>query len=319
MTYFKKTHLFTLAVLTFFKLYPNAGPFPIQFSIAEEKIVKEIPEKDRDFAFIIPGDLSTYIYKKESEYYKDYQRSYFAITRAKAGWDAMRHYEILANGCIPYFLNLDKCNPQVLYFLPKDLIYEAMSLEGVSYLKIDHTKFNKAKYYELLNKLLEHTRKHLTTKSIAQYLLQKIDYKGDGKILFLTNKVEPDYMPDCILAGLKELFQERVIDFPKIDFIYKSYEGDILQLYGRGMSYTKIIDDLPVNRDNIEERIKNKEFDLIIYGSVHRGILFHDVVKQVYEKEKIVYICGEDCHRCEYKHLPNLFLREVDAHSIYSN
>ena len=60
---------------------------------------------------------------------------------------------------------------------------------------------------------------------------------------------------------------------------------------------------------------RNKEFDLIIYGSIHRGLPFVDIVRQSYEPEKVVYICGEDCHRCEYMHLPNLFLREFNTHS----
>jgi len=229
----------------------------------------------------------------------------------------MRHYEILANGCIPYFLDLDKCDPLVMTFLPKDLLLEVMNLEGVSYLKIDHTKFNKTKYYQLLNKLLAHTRKYLTTKSMANYLLKTSNFKGSGTILFLTYTAAPDYLSDSVLAGLKELLQERVIDVPKIDYLYRTYTGNILDLYGKGMTYTKIIDDSPINRDNIEQRILNKEFDLIIYGSVHRGLLYHDLVTKTYPQDKIIYICGEDCHDCSYKHLPNLFLREVNSHQPY--
>ncbi len=304
-----------LMALLAFSPFIQCAPFPIGFSISEHKIVEEIPEKDKDFAFIIPGKIDTYIYKEESDYYQDYQRSYFAITNAKGGWDCMRHYEILANGCIPYFLDLDKCNPKVMHLLPKELIKEAMNLEGVSYLKIDHTKFNKKKYYQILTKLLEYTRQHLTTKNMAEYILKKVNYKGNGSILFLANKLSPDYMVTRVLTGLKELYQDRIIDFPKIDFIYKSYNGDMQNLYGKGMSYAKIIDDLPVDRKNIEQRIKNKEFDLIIYAYIHHGFPFYDLVKQTYETEKIIYICGEDCHQCEFKNLPNLFLREFDARS----
>ena len=47
-----------------------------------------------------------------------------------------------------------------------------MSLKGVSYPKIDHELFDKAKYNEILNKILDHTRKHLTTKSMANYVLE---------------------------------------------------------------------------------------------------------------------------------------------------
>lgn len=288
----------------------NAEPHPIGFAIPESKIVSTIPEKTRDFAIIIPGDISTYIYKQEEEYYKGYQEAYFAITCAKAGWDCLRHYEILCNGCIPYFLNLDNCPEDCMTFLPKELIKEAMNLEGVSYLSIDHSKFDKKKYNQILEKLLDHTRTYLTTKAMASYVLNTVDYVGEGKILYLSNDFQPDYLRCLLLIGLKELLPGRVVDFPKIPHIYTDYSENIFQLYGRGMSYTKIISDSLINRKRLQRRIAQKEFELIIYGSTHRGLPFHNYVTQFYEPHEIVYICGEDCHVCPYKHLINFFLRE---------
>lgn len=286
-----------------------ADPYPITFCVPEVKIVESIPQKTRDFAFLIPGDLSTYIYKTEEDYNKAYQESYYAITKKKGGWDCLRHYEILANGCIPYFLDLDKCDSQTMYFLPKDLIKEGMNIEGVSPHGIDHRYFNRAKYDEVLSKLLDYTRQHLTTKRMAEYVLQTIGYSGQGKILFLSRETSPDYLRCLLLVGMKELLQDRVIDFPKIEHIYKSYQGEH-SLYGRGFNYTKIVDDIPLNRENIEEQIRNKEFDLIIFGSIHRGCIFHDLVKSVYKPEEIVYFCGEDDHKCQFFNIKNMFLRE---------
>jgi hypothetical protein len=48
----------------------ETSPFPIQFAMPESKIVAKIPQKDRDFAHIIPGQFDAYIYNLESEYYK---------------------------------------------------------------------------------------------------------------------------------------------------------------------------------------------------------------------------------------------------------
>lgn len=291
----------------------KSSPFSLQFSIPEEKIVKHIREKDLDFAPLIPGVVRTYIYNTESEYYEDYQRSYYAITYRKGGWDCMRHYEILANGCIPYFVDLNQCDVNTMYFLPRDLIYEAMHLPGVSYLKIDHEIFDKKRYFEILNKLLEHTRKYLTTEAMASYVLKTINYTGNGDILFLSNDPAPDYMRCLTLIGLKQLLQDRIIDVPKIEHVYKNYTGNISFLYGRGMSYTKIIEDFPTNRENIEERIRNKQFDIVIYGSAHRGLGYHDLIKQYYSPDKIVYICGEDWHTCRFANEPILFLREFNS------
>jgi len=295
-----------------------AKPFPLQYSMPAIKIVKKIPVKKRDFAFIIPGKLSTYIYKKEEDYYRDYQSSYFAITTKKGGWDCLRHYEILANGCIPYFIDLDKTISESMSFLPKKLILEAMHLEGVSYLKIDHKKFNKKRYYEILHELLEYTKKYLTTKNMAHYILEKIKYQGNGNILFLSKDCSADYMRDLTLIGFKEIFGPRVVDFPKMDHIYTSYSGKMSALYGNGFTYSKIIIDIPTKRDSIEARIKNKEFDLIVYGSVHKECKFHELVKKYYDANSIVYICGEDWSKkhivCDKTHLQNLFLREFNAY-----
>lgn len=306
-------------VLALAALHSYATVYPLQFSISDTKIIKETPYKDKDFAHIIPGELSTYIFTEEDDYYKDYQRSYFALTWKKGGWDCMRHYEILANGCIPYFVDLANANPNTMYFLPKDLIMEAMRLPGVYFDKdtkkscIDHRLFDKAKYYEILEKILEHTRKHLTSKNMADYILKTMNYVGTGNILYLSQNMEPDYMRCATLAGFKELLQDRIVDYPKITHIYKSYPNDIKNLYGKGFTYTKVVDDLPVDRENIEMRIRRKEFDLIIYGSVHRGLPFHSLVQAFYSPDQVLYLCGEDAHTCQFAMLPHLFLREFDS------
>jgi hypothetical protein len=289
-------------------------PHPIQFSIPESKVVNEIPEKTRDFATVIPGRLETYIFIMEQDYYKDYQNSFYAITTKKAGWDCMRHYEILANGCIPYFVDLDSCDAHTMAFLPRDLIKEAMNLTGVSYMHIDHSQFDRNRYFEILEELLDHTRRYLTTRKMAAYVLDTMQYSGKGEILFLSWDPQPDYLRCLTLAGLKEIARDKVIDFPRINHIYKDYLGNITSLYGKGISYTRNVDDYSINRENIEQRILNKEFELIIYGSVHRGMPFHHLVINTYPQSKIGYICGEDYHHCEFSKFPNFFLREFEAY-----
>lgn len=274
---------------------------PIQFCIPSCKIVTQIPQKTRDFASLIPGNLSTYIYNNETDYYKGYQESYYAVTCKKAGWDCLRHYEILANGSIPYFLDIENAPRDAMFLLPRDLIIESMNIPGVSYLHIDHEKFDKDKYYELLNKLLDYTRKYLTTEYMASYLLKEIQYKEGQKIMFISCDTQPDYMRCLLLIGLKQLLGDKVIDCPKIPHIYDTYENE-KSLYGRGMSYTKIIPDLDINRV-----VNFDEIDHFIYGSVHRGLPFHDILEG---KNNVYYICGEDIHERSCKKFQNLFIRE---------
>ena len=99
---------------------------PITFSIPKEKIYENYNViKTKILSNLIPDFTLNYIYDNEEEYYNEYKTSYFAITRKKAGWDCMRHYEILANGCIPYFLNIENCPKNTMYLLPKKLFIQS--------------------------------------------------------------------------------------------------------------------------------------------------------------------------------------------------
>ena len=56
-----------------------------------------------------------------------YSNSIFAITNKKLGWDCLRHYEILMNGCIPLFFNIEDCPKLILKTLPKERLSEIYS------------------------------------------------------------------------------------------------------------------------------------------------------------------------------------------------
>lgn len=303
-------------------LLSSGAPFPISFGIPESKIVAQVPAKELAFAKLIPGKSYTYTYRHEADYYQGYQQAFFGFTWKKGGWDCMRHYEILANGCIPYFRRLDDCPTQTMFRLPRALIKQAMNLPGVSDGRIDFSRFDQGAYLLLAEQLLAYTRQHLTTRSIAKYVLEQLHYSGNGKILFLTQNQVTDYLKACVLIGLKEELAARVIDYPKLEHIYQNFTGNVAKCYGRGFSYTKIVADDPVDRSDLETRIKQREFELIIYGYPHVGRDFYELVSQYYPAEKIAYLCGEDIvtpngiHVCEFAHLPNCFLRESTAYQI---
>lgn len=91
-------------------------PKPISFGIPEEKIAPAAPAKTKDFnAHIVDpevaaavGGRTSYAFGREEDYYADLQASRFGITAKRAGWDALRHYEIAANGSVPCFRDLDR-------------------------------------------------------------------------------------------------------------------------------------------------------------------------------------------------------------------
>ncbi len=138
--------------------------FPIHFAIPECKITSQKLNKTQEYGSIIPGQ-GGYKFDVEQEYYNDYNKSYFGVTMKKAGWDCMRHYEILANNCIPYFIGLEDCPKNTLTNLPKDLLLESKKLAK---------NFDEQEYFIILDELFDYTKKYLTTKQLAKYVLEKI-------------------------------------------------------------------------------------------------------------------------------------------------
>ena len=310
---------------------------PITFSIPLEKVVAEIPNKTKILSDLIPGKMSTYIYTNETDYYNEYKKSYFATTTKKAGWDCMRHYEIIANGCVPYFPDIERCPPRTMALLPKDLIVEGNTLYK-RFLDSGATEENVKAHAELTMRFLKYMRDYLTTHRVAEYVLDKIGFKkssmilgfqnettviyGKGdklvkNILFLSGSTYSDYLRCLTLHGFKSIFGAACHDYPKIPHLYTTYI-DANRLYGKGISYSNLLDnslhDDSLNT-NIETLIKNKYFDIVIYGSYHRGMPFFDLVNQFYTPNDIVMICGEDIHDCNYdnyvKRGYNVFVREL--------
>jgi hypothetical protein len=173
--------------------------YPINFAIPKEKIVTTINSKPLNvLAPLIPDKRTTYIYKNEKTYYKQYQDSIFALTYKKIGWDSLRHYEILMNGCIPLFLNIDKCPEQILTNLPKKFlldifnhyswilnrfyptnIYKKKFLSTkkffsyfVNLFKEKHSGVSLIKNYpeiiKIKEKMIEYTKKNLTTEKVVK-------------------------------------------------------------------------------------------------------------------------------------------------------
>ena len=176
---------------------------PISFAIPKEKILKTINEKPANLlAPLVPGRLNTYIYDNEKTYYDMYSNSIFAITNKKLGWDCLRHYEILMNGCIPLFFNIKNCPKKTLTTLPKNKLiniydkfnkilqlYFPFNIYKKKFLSIDKIisyipnifKDKSASLFldknseilDIKNELLSYTQQYLTTQHLAKYVLDK--------------------------------------------------------------------------------------------------------------------------------------------------
>jgi len=145
---------------------PTASLFPISFAIPEEKIVlPPFKDKVKELGAQIPGPAHNrgYIFTREEDYYHDYQISKYGLTFKKWGWDCKRHYEILCNRCIPLFEKIDDCPPHIMTNFPKKLISE---------IEKTHKTASNATYDAWLEELYAYTKEHLTTKTLAKYVLE---------------------------------------------------------------------------------------------------------------------------------------------------
>ena len=121
-----------------------------------------------------------------------------------------------------------------------------------------------------------------------------------------------------MLHGFKSIFGKDCHDFPKVPHIYKNAGIVYERLYGRGMTYTNLVEaDQHDSAEDaqVEENIRRHAYDIVIYGSYHRGIPYYNLVRSVYAPEEVVFFCGEDLHRCNYTEFMNeghhVFVREL--------
>jgi hypothetical protein len=232
-----------------------------------------------------------------------YRNSRFAITKKKGGWDCLRHYEILMNGCIPLFENLQDCPSYTLTTYPKHLNSEAFELfnnwkENEEYIQ---------KYNILCSKFLEHTKNHCTTDAISKYFLKNINNGNKIKnILLITCNKGVNYSRETLWIGLKRYISSIngiAVEYDKIPFLYDDYNNLYDNEYFDVNCYTypkrlKKDENYDMNKDEIIDKIKNKFWDLIIYGKVGPDEFcdfpLYEIVKNNYNKNKIVFIFGGD-------------------------
>ena len=139
---------------------------------------------------------------------------------------------------------------------------------------------------------------------------ENIDFYG--KVLLNAN----DYLNDLLLYGLYELENIEIVDSTPIVHLYKENQTKISQqwLWGKGFTSTYLIDKDNIDRSNIEDKIKDKYFDLIIYGSPYRCLDYYELISSIYPANRIFLIDGNDLtdvHSLSIKH--PYFKRELTS------
>lgn len=147
------------------------GLLPIQFAIPEEKIATYRVAKTRAMAICDPRDRATYIYHDEAAYYGGYGEALFGVTMKKGGWDCLRHYEIMANHCVPYMIGLDDWPRTVMTRMPYEPIARLNRLYDEH--GADHfaTAEGLAAWEDGVAAMMRSLREHLTTAALARYVV----------------------------------------------------------------------------------------------------------------------------------------------------
>lgn len=153
---------------TYFKrelLDSNASILPISFAIPESKVFNGTCVKQQQTASLIPGNLSTYIYKDEASYFNDYRISKYGITCKKGGWDCLRHYEIVLNKCVPHFTDIDRCPPRIMANWNKKLLL---------HVKNNINTIGDEEYERISAELHTDLMNSMTTTKLVEYILGTI-------------------------------------------------------------------------------------------------------------------------------------------------
>lgn len=248
--------------------------------------------------------------EQEKEYNDFYRASRFAETRKKGGWDCLRHYEILANGCIPIFADIVNCPEDSLVTFPKELVNQCYH----QFFPWEDSEYSAKEYDDVRIELLNHTRNKCSTSSCANYFFSKLSsFPGNSslkKILLISGNYSVNYTRELTWIGIKRQIQGLggiAVEYPKISYLYDDYSREQLykdNLYGNGFTYSKRLkNDYNFEEAEIIDKIKNKFWDLIVFGRVgpdefQDGSIPHlplwNIIKEKYNKNKIVFLYGGD-------------------------
>lgn len=167
-------------------VYPEDGVYTTGLGVPSSSIREiDISKKTQLFQTTIPkaclflpetdlGNRSNYKFTDEREYHDDLAKSWFGLTCRRGGWDALRHYEIIANGSVLLFKDYEKkpalCSPQNLPCFSYSSMEELNHI--VNRLIVDGNPTNE--YFEMLFSQRDWLIKNATSEARAHSILEII-------------------------------------------------------------------------------------------------------------------------------------------------
>jgi len=116
------------------------------------------------------------------------------------------------------------------------------------------------------------------------------------KILWIAkhDKPDSDHQCDHLFHGLRTLLGPDIVDVVRADRAYTSSFGEGKLFNDLSFTFGGLLPDIEVDRTDISNKIKNRYFDFVFYGSIYRDKTFLSEVYVSYPRSKRVFIDGED-------------------------
>ena len=271
------------------KCFETHGVWPLSMSIPTHIAVN--PHPTELVSPIVPG--YPYAFHTEADYLAKYAESYFALTHRKAGWDCFRHVEIMASGSVPLMPDSSEIPEFSMIHYPKRAL-EKIAQKAANQRGIPS--------WELRQELRAFFLRHLTTKSMAAYILKAANIPPDASVLFLDANLpsNPEYISTLTAIGLKENLGHNCTLYPTADFLYQGSQIDTKGFYGRGFGYGKKIDSIhrtPHESAKVASHTDTfdyKDFDYAVVGSITRNAALTASLFIHFPPSRIVLIHGED-------------------------
>jgi hypothetical protein len=108
------------------------------------------------------------------------------------------------------------------------------------------------------------------------------------KVLYLSGATGADFQCDMLFHGLRTLLGADCVDVNKLTFMYQG------EPHPPFFTVYALLPDIPIDRENIVEKLQNRYYDAVIYGSIQRCQAHFNLVRAVYPREKIAMVDGED-------------------------
>jgi len=176
---------------------------PVSFAIPDEHIRPRAKRKSFDFSPLVPmgmSNLHNLQFDNQNDYYDHYADCFYALTWKKGGWDCLRHYEIMAAGAVPFFVDLERCPKRTMVTFPTAICRRGMAIDGVQPPfvanglwqsgKIDFGKFDKDLYMSIVDSLATYLRRHLTTVALAKHILNEMKTSRPAYVFFSGSLVD---------------------------------------------------------------------------------------------------------------------------------